>query len=118
MTIENAKITNVSITMGEHGCLTFWLTLEGAGWGCGYGGYCIGHGFLDADEFTADTGDGLVAMMKIMDTIGVERWEDLKGRYCRVELESWGSRITTIGNIMKNKWFNIEEFFSKRRGND
>lgn len=118
MTIENAKITNVSITMEEHGCLTFWLTLEGEGWGCGYGGYCIGKGYLNADEFTADNGNGLVAMMKIMDTIGVERWEDLKGQYCRVEVGSWGDRITTIGNIMKNKWFNIEEFFSKRRKND
>ena len=61
MEIKNAKITNVSITMSDHGCLTFWLTLEGGGWGCGYGGYCIGKGYLGAKEFTAENGDGLVA---------------------------------------------------------
>ena len=26
--IENARITKVSITMEEHGCLTFWIYLE------------------------------------------------------------------------------------------
>ena len=33
MKIEIAKITNISITMADHGCLTFWITVEGAGWG-------------------------------------------------------------------------------------
>ena len=31
MEIENAKIENVSITMADHGCLTFWITLKGDG---------------------------------------------------------------------------------------
>lgn len=111
MEIENAKITNVSISMSDHGCLTFWLTLEGYGWGVSYGGYCIGKGYLGADEFSAENGGGLVAMMKIMDTIGVERWEDLVGKCCRVKTEGWGSTIKVIGNIMKDQWFDIGEFF-------
>ena len=37
--IKNVKITNVSLTMADHGCLTFYLTLEGDGWGINYGGY-------------------------------------------------------------------------------
>ena len=115
MAIENAKITNVSITMSDHGCLTFWITLEGGGWGCGYGGYCIGKGYLGAKEFTAENGDGLVAMMKIMDVVGVEKWEDLKGKYCRVEVNSWGDGVYTIGNILNDKWFNIKDFFAIRR---
>lgn len=111
MTIENVKITDASITMADHGCLTFWLYLEGYGWGCGYGGYCIGKGYLGADEFTAADGNGLVAMMKIMDVVGVEKWEDLKGKYCRVQSESWGSPIKVIGNLIKDKWFDIQHFF-------
>jgi len=113
MEIENAKITGVSITMSDHGCLTFDLTLEGRGWGVNYGGYCIGHGYLGADEFSAENGGGLVAMMRIMDTIGVEKWEDLVGKYCRVQMEGWGEKITTIGNIMSDKWFNIDSFFKE-----
>ena len=113
MKINNARISHVSLSMEDHGCLTFWLTLEGHYWGCGYGGYCIGHGCLGADEFCAENGSGLVAMMKIMDTVGVSHWEDLEGKLVRVKTEgTGGTRITTIGNIIEDKWFDIEEFFA------
>lgn len=120
MKILNAQITNVSLTMEDHGCLTFWLTLEGDGWGCGFGGYCIGKGYLGASEFTAERGDGLEAMMHIMDVVGVSKWEDLQGKYLRVKPQlsenSWGGNVTTIGNLIKDKWFNIADFFAIRRG--
>lgn len=109
--ILNAKITNTQITMKEYGSLIFYLTLEGAGWGVSFGGYCIGHGYLGAHEFKAETGKGLEAMMQIMDVIGVETWEDLKGQYCRVEHNGLGTRVTKIGHLMKDRWFDIEEFF-------
>lgn len=115
MDIENAKITKVSISMADHGCLTFWLTLEGGGWGCGFGGYCIGKGFLGADEFKAESGSGLEAMMRIMDVVGVERWEDLEGKYVRCKTEGLGGTIKEIGNVLKNKWFNIENFFASKK---
>lgn len=35
--IENAKITNVSISMRDHGCLTFTIYIDAAGWSCGIG---------------------------------------------------------------------------------
>ena len=70
MEIENAKITSVSISMADHGCVTFWVTVEGSGWGCSIGGYCIGHGYLGADEFDG-YGKGIEAMARIMVTVGV-----------------------------------------------
>lgn len=112
MEIENAKITNTRISMADHGCLTFDLILEGDGWGCAFGGYCIGRGYLGAKEFTAESGNGLVAMMKIMDVVGVEKWEDLKDRYIRCKTNRWGGTIDEIGNLIEDKWFNIREFFS------
>ena len=111
MEIKNARITNVSITMADHGCLTFQLSLDGGGWGCCFGGYSIGTGFLGADEFSG-YGKGLEAMMRIMDTVGVEKWEDLKGKYIRCKVGNWGDTIDEIGNILKDKWFNIREFFA------
>ena len=111
--IVNAKITHVSISMADHGCLTFRITLDGGSWHAGYGGYCIGHGFLGSDTFTVENGSGLVAMMKIMDTVGVEKWEDLKDKYVRVVDAGWGSKITKIGNILDDKWFDIDEFFKE-----
>lgn len=114
MEIENAKITSVSISMADHGCVTFWVTVEGSGWGCSIGGYCIGHGYLGADEFDG-YGKGIEAMARIMDTVGVEKWEDLKGQYCRVESEGWGGTIHKIGNIIKDKWFDIDKFFKEKQ---
>lgn len=112
MAIENVRITATKLSMGDHGCLTFYIFVDGGGWGCGIGGYCIGHGYLGCDEdFFDATSKGLVAMMRIMDVVGVEKWEDLPGKYIRVETDGWGDDIHKIGNILKDKWFDFEEFF-------
>jgi hypothetical protein len=109
--IKNAKITNVSLSMADHGCLTFYVGLNGGGWCCNFGGYCIGHGYLGAESFQGSEA-GLEVLMRIMDTVGVECWEDLKGQYCRVKTEGWGGKILSIGNILKDKWFDIKEFYN------
>lgn len=109
--IVNAKIVNTSISMADHGCLTFFLSLKGDHWGLNYGGYCIGYGYLDSDNFTAENGSGLVAMMRIMDVVGVPRWEELVGKYIRIVDEGQNIRITKIGNIIEDKWFDIDDFF-------
>lgn len=111
--IRNAKITDTSISMGDYACLTFRITLEGDAFGVSYGGYCIGHGFLGSDTFTAENGSGLVAMMRIMDVVGVESWEDLKGKYVRFVDDAWGSPVRKIGNIIEDKWFDIDKFFKE-----
>jgi len=108
--IMNAKITNVSLSMRDHGCLTYGLTLDMGGAGCIYGGICIGHGYLGSDHFDGSA-KGLEALMRIMDVVGVERWEDLNGKYCRVVSDGRGSIISKIGNIIEDKWFDQKEFF-------
>ena len=115
--ISNARITNVSLTMEDHGCLTYYLVIENNCCGCSYGGICLGHGYLGAKEFNA-SGKGLEAMMRIMNVVGVERWEDLKGKYIRFVDNGLGSTIETIGNIIEDKWFNQREFFSKEGKSD
>lgn len=112
--ILNAKITRVSLSMADHGCLTFYITLTSAGWGVSIGGYVLGHGYLGADEFDA-CGDGLEAMMRIMDTVGVESWEDLEGQYVRVKTEGLGSCVHIIGNLLEDKWFDIKKFFEDKK---
>ena len=113
--IENVRIKSTSITMADHGCLTFWLNVEGNCWGCGIGGYMNGVGHLGATEWKGN-GTAIVAMMKIMDTVGVEKWEDLEGQYMRIESEGWGSTIHKIGNLIEDKWFDLKEFFSTDKG--
>ena len=112
MTIKNAKIKNVSLTMADHGCLTLDLALEGDGWGCVFGNYVLGKGFLGSKEFEGSA-KGMEAIMRIMDTIGVERLEDADGKYVRVKLGDWGDSISCIGNIIEDKWFDYKEFFKE-----
>lgn len=113
--IRTARIVDTAIVMGDHGCLTFDLVLEGDGWMINYGGYAIAHGYRGATEFKAENGNGLEAMMLIMEVVGVDRWEDLKGKLIRAKSE-WrsGSSVDVIGNIIEDKWFNIKEFFKTK----
>jgi hypothetical protein len=112
--ITNAKITSVSISMADYNCLTFKIIVEDyIGFGA-IGGFKNGTGMLDA-KYWEGNGSALVAMMKIMDTVGVEKWEHLKGNYCRVEYDESG-HVEKIGHIIKNKWFNVREFFANDDG--
>lgn len=109
----NAKITNVSLNMKNHACLTLDLTLEGNGKGVVFGGRCLGHGYLGAKEFEGSS-KGLEYIMRIMDVVGVEALEDLTSKYVRVVNCGFGERAIEIGNIIEDKWFNIVEFFGDR----
>ena len=113
--IRNARITDVSLTMADHGCLTYFISIEGGSFACNYGGYCLGHGYLGAIEFNASS-KGLEAMMRIMNVVGVDRWEKLKGKYIRIVDPGLGGTVETIGNIIEDKWFNQREFFAEKGG--
>ena len=108
----NAKIINAELSMADHGCLTMWLMLEGSGWGCGFGGYRLGKGYLGAKEFDGSA-KGMESIMRIMDVVGVENFTDLKNKYVRAELEGFGGGITRIGHITEDKWFSYKEFFKE-----
>lgn len=118
--IENAKITHVSLSMEDHGCLTLDITLEGFGWGVLYGGYCLGKGYVGADDdFFRGSASGMEAIMRIMDTVGVSDLFKMKDQYIRVATKGLGSSVKIIGNIVKEKWFDYESFFEdKERENN
>ena len=107
--IENAKITGTKLHE-MHGCLTADIFLEGNGWGCAFGGYCLDHWFADVGEHTST--DGYGAIIELMKTLDVTSWEDLKGQHVRVESENgWGGKILRIGHLIKNQWFSWDEYF-------
>lgn len=109
-TFENALIKSASLNMKNHACLTFDIVLEGDGWGVVYGGYSLGFGYLGSDTFTG-SGKGLEAIMRIMDTVGVDDVNDLKGKYVRVAVKKFTDPVKIIGNIVKDKWFDYGTFF-------
>lgn len=109
--IENAKITDVDMSMADYGVLDMRLVVEGAGWGCALGGYVLGKGYLDADKFEGSQ-KGTESIMRIMDVVGVEKFQQLKDKHIRVATKGWGSPVKIIGNIIKDKWFDYESFFA------
>ena len=106
--IENAKITRTMLGIEDHGIMTCMITVEGPGWGCGFGGYAFDAWDPDKkDRF--GVGYGIEFIKRVLSTVGVEKWEDLPGKHIRVENEGWGGKITRIGNILEDKWFDPEE---------
>lgn len=51
------------------------------------------------------------SISELLDVVGVDKWEDLPGKYIRFEDNGRSSSITKIGNIIEDKWFDLEEFF-------
>lgn len=113
--ILNAQIT--STELGEyHGCLTVHLIVEGNGWGCGYGGYVLDRWCAEPGRY--ESRDGYGAIIELMKTVGVESWEELKGKYIRVKLNEPFGRVIAIGNLLKDKWFSFKEYFEKTRNGE
>ena len=94
---KNARITRTSLEIESHGMLTFSLTLDyGGGIMQGAGGYNL-------------DGCSTLIFRAILNTVGVERWEDLTGKTIRVKATDAG--VIAIGNILEDKWLDFEEFF-------
>jgi hypothetical protein len=110
-TIENARIVNVDLSMADHGVLCLALVLEGNGWGVTFGGRVLGKGYVGAKEFSGGP-KGIEEIMRIMDVVGVSKFNDLKNKYVRVVIGNWGDTISKIGNIIQDKWFDYKEFYS------
>ena len=111
--IENAKITNVELTMADHGCLTSFITLDGGGWGTNYGGYCLGHGYLGAENFNGNA-DSIEYIMRIMDVVGSDTFNGMVGKYVRVATKGWGDTVRIIGNVLEDRWFDAKSFFEDK----
>lgn len=108
--IINMRITSVDLSMSDHGCMTLFMGMDGNGYGTVYGGYCLGHGYLGAKEFDGSE-KSMPYIMNIMNVVGVERFNDMKGKYVRVAIKGLGSPVKIIGNIIEDKWFDPESFF-------
>lgn len=98
--IINARIESTMLGIEDHGILTCFLTLEWDDTSVqGFGGYDL-RGPKSAARWI--TG--------ILEALDIDRWEDLPGKYVRMERESsHNGKILRIGHLTKNKWFNAVE---------
>lgn len=108
--VENARITSTHLGLEDHGIFTFWLHLDYGSSGQGYGGYGLGS-YKQGDSHGLDF--GMATIQRVMQVVGVEKWEDLPGKYVRTE-HNW-TRVTRIGNILKDDWLDLEDLAQEFR---
>lgn len=100
MQIENAKIGTTFLGIEDHGLLSSFLHLEGAGWGQGFGGLR-----LDAKDWMNAPSFCGAYIRAILGTLEVDRWENLPGTLLRIRRPDTGGSIRAIGHIVKDQWF-------------
>lgn len=104
----NAIIEGTMLGYENHGIMTCYLHLKQAGCGQGFGGYTLDDIPLkDAQGHCyGDRQPSVICgfwIKRILETVGVEKWEALKGQYVRVIGTS--GQIEAIGHITEDKWF-------------
>lgn len=106
--IENVVIESTMLGYEDHGILTAFIFIKGSGWGGGFGGYG-----MDSYDKKQDKRVGVPFcgefIAAVLSTVGVDKWESLKGKHIRVESEGWGGTIRRIGHIIEDKWFDPKE---------
>lgn len=113
MTIRNAQITSTMLGREDHGIMTFMIFVDAGAYHCGIGGYAI-DGYDKETKTRVFTAKGMEAISKILEVVGVDKWEDLPRKYVRIVDNGRGTTIEEIGNLMEDKWFNLREFFSAK----
>lgn len=110
--IENALIKSTMLGFEDHGIMTFFLYLEMDGAGVGFGGYALDK-WDESKKERVGVGVSLDLLKEIMEVVGVETWEDLKGKHIRVDSEGWGGGALGIGNLIKDKWVYPKKWFEE-----
>lgn len=111
--IKNAIIKSTMLGREDHGIMTFMIFIEFDGcMACGVGGYAL-DGYDRYSKARVFHAKSMEVISKILDVVGIDRWEDLPGKYIRFEDNGLGSTINKIGNIIEDKWFDMKEFFGK-----
>lgn len=112
--IKNAIIE--STMLGKtRGIMTFIIYIKfDKGIKCGVGLYALDEYDKKLDKRICNE-YSMEVISDILDVVGVKQWEDLPGKYIRIEDNGWGSSITKIGNIIEDKWIDFKEFFESRK---
>lgn len=119
--IKNAKISGTMLGYEDHGILTCMISLDYGGGGQGFGGYGLDAPRKENGKFIGRFGTayGMEFIARILKAVGVDKWEDLKGKHVRVGA-SW-TKVCRIGHIIEDKWFNpdedLKEFIAKEKSN-
>lgn len=108
--INNAMIISTILGREDHLNMTWMIYIKTSSFVCGIGGYCL-DGYDKETKTRVFKAESMESISELLDVVGVDKWEDLPGKYIRFEDNGWGSSITKIGNIIEDRWFDLEGFF-------
>lgn len=114
--VKNAKIRGTMLGIEDHGIMTAFIELDYGGAGQGFGGYGFDNPHKTKEEPYGRRGTafGCEFIRRVLDVVGVEKWEDLKGKHVRV-VATW-DKVKRIGHIIEEKWFDPEELAREMKG--
>ena len=95
----NAQIDNADIILTEHGFVSIYLTFKWNGYGQGINLYNLDGEYLSK------------WVHAILETLEIDSWKDVKGKYCRIIRSEAGvsGNIIGIKNIINDKAFMISD---------
>jgi hypothetical protein len=105
----NAQIKSTKLGFIANGICSFDLILDIQGGS----GVCVGGWALDGpnkEKRRVGSAYGMSVIMRILEVVGVDTWEELKGKYIRIKDCLPGDRVTSIGNLMKEEWIDFENY--------
>lgn len=108
METRNAIITRVSLEHDDHGILVGWVYLDYGGAQQGFGGYEL-YRPIGFNGFERQVNSAGHFIWRVMEVVGVFRWEELAGKCVRVKARNEG--IEAIGHIVKDDWFEPRKEF-------
>ena len=106
--IKNAKITGTFLGYGDHGILTYYISLDYGDSFQSFGGYALDR-YDKEQERRVGSAIGMDHIASILSVLEVDSWEKLEGEYIRVEAVS--NTVMKIGHVIKDEWFNPEDYF-------
>lgn len=101
-----AKIDSTALGFEDHGILTASLNCSWSGGGISVGGFCLDQSTGSPDYNRVGTAYGLDHLIRLMETVGVSRWEKIPGQQVIVLFDSapgvstWGSTSVGIANVL------------------
>ena len=106
----NARIKQTKLGFIGNDILTFDLILDvQGGGGVIVGGYPLAQ-YDKTVQKIVGTAKGSSLIMRILEVVGVDTWEELEGKYIRIKGCHLDDRVTAIGNIMDEDWVDFETF--------
>lgn len=112
--IKNARIESTRLGTEDHGLFTFSLALD-------YGGLHQHFGGIGLDNFLGEwvlgarrgpTAYGMDCIVRILETVGVESWENIKNKYVRAEVKN-GYIVGLINILDDDKVFYPKKLYEE-----